>query len=123
VSNLLYNERQFGVYLRGYPSFAIGGDRFVMLKSEYRFNLWDINRGIYTLPLFFQKLHGAVFFDAANAWETGFEVGDTVKSVGAELRLDLVLGYYAYATIRFGYARGLDDKGENQIFLLLDNIF
>jgi|GEM_PF-1146767 len=123
VSNLLYNERQFGVYLRGYPSYAIGGDRFVMLKSEYRFSLWEINRGIYTLPLFFQKLHGAVFFDAANAWETGFEVGDTVKAVGAELRLDMVLGYYAYATLRFGYARGLDDKGENQVFLLLDNIF
>jgi hypothetical protein len=35
----------------------------------------------------------------------------------------MVLGYYAYATLRLGYARGLDEKGENQVFLLLDNIF
>ncbi len=123
VSDLLYNKRELGIFLRGYPPYAIGGDRYVLLKSEYRFEIWPINRGIATYPVFLQRIHGAVFFDAANAWGDAFDIENTVKSVGAELRLDIIIGYFAYTTLRIGYASGLDAKGEDTLFILLDNIF
>ncbi len=123
VTDLLYDQREYGIFLRGYPPYSIGGDRFVMLNSEYRFEIWKLNWGALTYPLFFRRLHAAVFFDAGNAWGDAFEFEATKKGVGGELRLDMIIGYMRGFTLSAGYSVGLDAPKEKKFFILLDNVF
>ncbi len=123
VSDLIRNNRRWGDDVRGYEPLSMAGDKYILFKSEYRFNVWNINRGVGTLPLFFRRLHMAPFFDAGYTWIRGFDITDTRKGVGGEVRLDLVAGFQMYITIRLGYQAGLDKDGIQSLYLALDNLF
>jgi hypothetical protein len=123
VSDLIRQNRSYGDYLRGYKPLSVGGDRYVMFKSEYRAVLWTIDRGIYTLPLFFRRVHLAPFFDMGLAWTDEVDLDKLKKSVGAEIRLDVIAGYFTPITIALGYQLGLDDGGVSALFFTLDNVF
>ncbi len=104
--------------LRGYTTEITGGREF-FLSLEYRFPLVWIERGPGTLPVFLSNAHGALFFDVGNAWNGDIipELAEFKKSVGAELRSDLELGYgWIPLTLRLGVAKGLDTGGVTQIF-------
>lgn len=123
VSDLIRDERVSGSYVRGYRPYALGGDKYLMFNSEYRFVVWHIEKGIYTLPVFFRRLHLAPFFDAANVWSERLEAGETRMGVGGEVRLDMVFGYARPATIRIGYQVGLNEGGIHGFIMALDNLF
>lgn len=123
VSDLIRQNRTYGDYLRGYEPLSMGGDRYVLFKSEYRAVLWNIERGIYTLPLFFRRVHVAPFFDAGLAWNASPELKQIRKGLGAELRLDFMAGYFTPVTLAMGYQLGLDERGVSALFFTLDNVF
>ncbi len=123
VSDLIRNERIYGNYVRGYEPLSISGNKYLMFKTEYRFVLWRIEKGVYTLPIFFRRLHFAPFFDAANAWSDRLEVDDTRMGVGGEFRLDIVVGYAQSITLRVGYQVGLNEGGIHGFIMALDNLF
>ncbi len=101
------------VYLRGYPQNAFRGQKAALASLEYRFPVKNIEHGWGIRPIFFERLHGAVFYEAGNAWDGAFHKSDLKRSVGAEVRLDMMLGYVLLpATLRVGIAVGLDEKGE-----------
>ena len=113
---LSINDHQ--VYLRGYPTDEFRGKSAALLSLEYRFPIWNIERGFGQTPFFFRRLHGAVFAEAGNTWDEGsLHESDAKRSVGAELRMDMDLGYYLPITVRLGFAKGLDQEGENQLIL------
>ncbi|MBS4029619.1 MAG: PD40 domain-containing protein [Ignavibacteriales bacterium] len=96
------------VGMKGYPYYAIGGNKIAAMNASYRFPIWE-NMDIRIAHLYFDKLYGSLFFDAGNAWTGGTLKGQKFKrDVGAELRLD-AFSWYAFPTrIFFNAAYGLD---------------
>jgi Tol biopolymer transport system component len=97
------------VGMKGYPYYAIGGNKIAAVNATYRFPMWE-NMDIRLGHLYFDKLYGSVFFDAGNAWTTGtIKQQKFQRDVGAELRLD-AFSWYAFPTrIFFTAAYGLDE--------------
>lgn len=101
--------------LRGFPDVALVGERLVRETVEWRFPLALPEWAPGTLPLFLEKLHGAVFTETAQSRRrpAGWK---HVWGGGAEVGLDLVAGYFLPLTVRVGVARGLGDRGEGQLY-------
>jgi len=108
------------IYLRGYPINAFLGRKAVLASLEYRFPITYIENGWSNMPIFLRHLHGAVFAEEGDAWDDEFHDSDLKRSIGAEIRLDTDLVYSLLpVTFRLVCARGLDQKGESQIYLAL----
>ena len=105
------------VTLRGYPTNVLRGQKAALGSLEYRFPITNLEKGWNTKPFFYRRFHGAVFFEAGNAWDGTYHEADLQRSLGAEARLDMTLGYYLPITIRFVVAKGLDKDGESQAYL------
>lgn len=123
VDDLIRRQRTYGNYLRGYKPLSMGGNKYFQFKSEYRMVLWNIDRGLYTLPIFFKKVSFYPFFDCGYAWVDDFDIADTRKGLGAEVRLDLQAGYFTPIGIIMGYQYGFDEHGVSAIYFTLDNTF
>lgn len=114
-------------FLRGYPSATVEGDRFVLAKLEYRLPLADIYRGPSTVPLFFRRLKLALFTD----WGQATRAPDPLRwtpdafsrSVGVELVSESTLGWRLPVNVRLGWAEGLDEGGETQVYAFLGSWF
>lgn len=109
--------------LRGFPLTPFSGNILVNGRLEYRFPVWDIQRGIETLPIFFRTLSLAPFLDGAAIADHFDELGDGQHySAGGEARLGLTLGYSIVTTLRFGYGHGLGrDSNVDNFFILLSS--
>jgi hypothetical protein len=90
--------------LRGYGESDLLGRHAVSVNLDYRVPLLRIERGAGTLPIFARTLHGAVFFDAGQAWDNGFRLEQFRTSIGLELSLDAVVGYVLPLTFTSGVA-------------------
>ena len=102
--------------LRGYGAGVLEGTGFVLGTAELRFPLSDVGLGWSTWPVFLRRAHAAVFADVGDAFDRPGEVtlaghglaADELRAgVGAELRLELVLGYFLRTDLRLGVARAL----------------
>lgn len=107
--------------LRGYPSGFRTGRYIATGSLEYRAPVKNIFRGPNTKPFFWQKAHGAVFADFGTVWGLGrdFNWDDVKVGVGAEARLDMVLGYKLSVTPALGFAYGLSEDGEARLYLTI----
>jgi outer membrane protein assembly factor BamA len=103
--------------LRGIPSGALFGRGLMAAYAEYRFRLWHVERGLWTVPVYFERLHGAVFVDAGNTFGSGDEENASELAEkawrrlrggwagsGVEVRADLSLGWAFPLTLRGGFA-------------------
>ena len=119
--------------LRGYPENVRYGQVAWTGSAEYRFPIVLIDRGLGPLPLFFDRFHGSVFFDAGNAWgpDLGEQLYDNPKqdmlmSVGAEVSAIVVPVYQRGLTLRFGAGLPLVDAGEGRdpiFYIRIGNAF
>ncbi len=120
-----------GTYpLRG---FALNVDRYpptpalLAAYAEYRLPLVNVERGLWTLPVYLERLHVAVFADSAATF--GQDGGRTLANVladakrgllhprlgtGVELRADLSVGWAYPLTLRFGVGLPLVVNGKAQ---------
>jgi hypothetical protein len=106
-------------YLRGYRTRAVAGNQYHLVNAEYRQELWQIEHGLATLPLYLRRLHCGILTDLGTAFDTSFDVANLRWSAGAALRLDVQFGYFAPGTFEVGYARGLIQGGTNETWFLL----
>ena len=90
--------------LRGFPSDAVVGRHAALANFDYRFPLGYVERGVGTVPFFLRSAHAAVFADAGHAWSRDFVRSRSRLSVGAELSLDIVVGYWLPLTFTTGAA-------------------
>lgn len=97
--------------VRGYGQLSRFGRIAWSATAEYRFPIWFINRGFRAWPLHADRVFGALFFDAGNAWgpdvtATGFQNGmrDPLASVGAEITTELLGLYDVQLRVRVGGA-------------------
>jgi Tol biopolymer transport system component len=94
--------------MRGYPFYALGGNKMVMAGLNYRFPLIS-SMDFRIAQLYFDKLYMSVFADVGDSW-TGVSPtrADFKTDVGFELRLE-TFSFYAYPTrIFFSAAYGFD---------------
>jgi Tol biopolymer transport system component len=106
-------------YLRGYPARTLLGNQFHLLNVEYRQELWRVEHGLQTLPIYLRRLHLGLLSDTGIAFDN-FDASKSIKtSLGAALRLDAFFGYYVPGTFELGVARGLQDKGTTDTWFLL----
>jgi Tol biopolymer transport system component len=114
VRNILI---QGGIVLRGYPTVALTGRSFALANAEYRFPIVNIDRGLSTLPVFFQRVSGAVFVDYGSAFndprDAKFKTG-----VGGELWFDSTVAYVVGFTFRLGFAKGLASGGIDKLYFV-----
>ena len=94
--------------MRGYPFYAIGGNRAVSLNATYRFPI-ATKLDFRILQIYFSKLYASVFYDIGNAWPRETASDNFWKQdAGFEFRLES-FSFYAYPTrIFFSGAYGLD---------------
>jgi len=119
--------RQGAFVLRGYEPAQFIGTHYNLLNTEYRFPILYVDRGVSTLPAFLRTISGAVFADYGGAYDV-MDLEDPLQSfhlgVGGELWFDVVLGYVVSGTIRWGFARGLDDEAPGwQNYLVVSSAF
>lgn len=116
-ADALFNQRRFA--LRGYPAGLpeLRGKRAALLSTEWRFPLRRFEYGFMAPPAGVHQLHGNIFFDAGAAWDTGAAKEFLRRGAGVELHTDTVLGYWITLDIHLGFARGMDEGGENQVYL------
>ena len=74
-------------------------------------------------PVGVKTLTGKVFLDAAALWGRQRSLGKVYSSFGVEGLVRLVLGYDLNISLRAGWARGLDDLGDNEFYLVLGRAF
>ena len=95
--------------VRGYRDNYRSGRIAWTSSAEYRFPLALIDQGLAFAPIFFDRIHGSLFFDAGNAW--GPVLGQrnydnprqqVLASVGAELSVIVAPFYLRGLDIRFG---------------------
>lgn len=110
-SSLLSQASLGGVALRGYDPFSRGGDQLHLLQLEYRFPIYRIMRGFWTLPLYFRRIYGSVFVDGGDAFFGTIDPRTFRVGAGAELFLDFSVGYIIPFTIRAGFAYGFMEGG------------
>ncbi|HYP90476.1 MAG TPA: hypothetical protein VEQ59_20025, partial [Polyangiaceae bacterium] len=118
IDSFRSNTRQNAFRLRGYSPNQFRGTDLNLLNVEYRTPLWYADRGVSTLPVFMRSLAGAVFLDYGAAYNQ-LDLKDPLAffhaGVGAELWVDLYVGYQVYANLRLGFARGLDSTAPSGI--------
>ena len=117
--DLLENRYSGAGALRGYPRGYLAGDALALSTVEYRLPILEIERGAETLPVFVERVHAAAFADLGLAFSGAPVPTDFRSSVGGELRLDVMLGYYGFFQVRLGYARGFNVGGVDQPYLVM----
>jgi hypothetical protein len=92
------------------------GNQYHLAQLEYRLPIVRINRGILTLPLYFNRLWATVFADVGDAFMDDLDLSRFRVGVGAELHLDFTIFYVLQYSLRIGYARGLMEGGIDQFY-------
>ena len=110
----LFGGRRLFFPVRGFEDGDRSGSRAWTASAEWRFPLVWAHRGWGLLPLHLDRMHGAVFFDAGNAWGPDLPVPgfagprrDALASVGAELRFDALTFFTVPLRLRIGVAAPL----------------
>lgn len=122
-TSMVLQQQRRTVVVRGHEPAAVSGDQYVTGGLAYRFPILDLDRGFGTVPLFARQLRGALFVDQGAAY-TGFLAdADHLTSVGAEVLLQVMFGYYVSGNLRLGYARGLGPLGIHEAYALFGGGF
>ncbi len=111
------------LYLRGYPSGVDSGLRCVVATLEFRFPVATLDAGLSTLPIFFQKIHGSIFYDSGNAWNGALSIRDFRDSAGIEIRFDSTVLYGYNITFAIGAAYGFKEDGLLEYFITFGSSF
>ncbi len=109
--------------LRGFIPYSRTGDRFHLYNAEYRFPILDIDRGVYTFPVYLHRVFGIAFADFGDAFFGDANVADWNLGVGGELLVEMTFGYYVTAKFRLGAAQGLTERGITDYYLVVGNPF
>ena len=114
-----FRKRDYNLrgYREGLPQFE--GQRMRMASAEYRFPITRIERGalIPLAPVGIDQIHGSVFYDIGATWDTGSEPEHYYRGYGFEINMDIALLYWGVGTVSFGYAKGIDEGGEDLTYI------
>ncbi len=116
----LFDRRRYA--LRGYPE-TFRGSRMRLVSGEWRFPLYRLERSFTRFPIGLHQLSGRIIGESGATWDTGGSPETMRDSVGAELVGDFNAFYLLNFRARLGVAEGLDEGGDTEGYLLLENVF
>ncbi|MCG6987489.1 MAG: hypothetical protein LJF06_04845 [Gemmatimonadetes bacterium] len=128
VSGLsLFGGKPLFFPVRGYPQAMRSGREAWSASAEYRFPIFLLDRGLGAWPLSLDRIMGALFFDAGNAW--GPEMANTsgyfsprqatLASVGGELTTNVLSFWTVSWSVRLGVGVPLVDGNGASFYLRL----
>jgi Tol biopolymer transport system component len=94
--------------VRGYGLVAARGRYYARATAAYRIPLYDVDRGIGTLPFFFTRVGLVPFVDVANAWDNPTDIRKVLVGAGSALVFSFRLGYAEGINLILHYAHGFD---------------
>ncbi len=117
--------------VRGYFEGQRTGRYAWSASGEYRFPLINVHHGLGLWPLHMDRVSGALFFDAGNAWgEAGPSSGspqnprrNALASVGAELQASITALFSTRMFFRLGAALRLNSGEGSPFYLRLGTAF
>jgi len=116
--------------VRGFPQAWRFGNRAWAVAAEYRFPLVLLNQGMGPWPFSIDRVMGAVFFDAGNAWGPELGVGGyrnprrgTLASVGAELIASTLSFWRLPLRLRLGVAAPLAEGTGSEVYVRAGMVF
>ena len=117
--------------VRGYQAGRRTGRYAWAVSGEYRFPLINVNRGMGLFPFHMDRVSGALFFDAGNAWGDASSFGgsfsnprlNAMASVGAELQTSITALFSTRMFFRLGGALPLNSGTGGSIYLRLGTAF
>jgi hypothetical protein len=122
--------------LRGYPPGIFQGSNLASGTFELRFPIAAPQWGYSTWPFFVRRISGSLFLDAGNAWVPmeGVPWPERIRfGTGAEVDVELVVGFYLPVVLRVGLGQGLgrllapagspDPYAETQVYVTLGESF
>ena len=117
--------------VRGFSQGRRTGKYAWSMSGEYRFPLLNVHQGIGLWPIHMDRVSGALFIDAGNAWGDAGSVGGSlanprrsaVASVGAELQTSITALFSTRMFFRLGAALGLNSSTDSPIYLRLGTAF
>ncbi|MDH5392251.1 MAG: hypothetical protein OEY11_03590 [Gammaproteobacteria bacterium] len=119
-SQAIFNKRSFS--LRGYDENIQTGNNLEKFSLEWRFPLSYVEKGIMAPPLGIMKHSARIFTEAGSSWFDDMQK-NSLRSAGVEWLLEGNIFYHLNLLFRFGYAKGLDDLGEEVYYLELGSAF
>jgi Tol biopolymer transport system component len=112
------NQREQGLFLRGYQPNSFVGDSYQVLSTEYRAPLVWIEHGYQTFPLYLRRLWGTLFTDVGNSYFGDFNPRQLKVGAGAELHVQFNVFYFVESDVKIGYAHGFQATGIDQIYVV-----
>jgi hypothetical protein len=117
--------------VRGYVEGDRSGRYAWSVSAEYRFPLINVHQGIGLWPIHMDRVSGALFFDAGNAWGDSRSAGESfpnprreaLASVGAELQTSIMALFSTRLFFRLGAALRLNSGEGVPIYLRLGTAF
>jgi hypothetical protein len=122
IDTVLYSATNGSFALRGYPVLAEAGSDYALFNAEYRFPIVNVDRGISTLPVFMNRVSGALFVDYGSAFSDAASA-EFKTGTGAELWLEFALGYSIPFFFRAGFARGWASEGIDKLYFVASSPF
>lgn len=123
MEDALFGLDENQLFLRGYPADVDSGIKSLVATFEFRFPLITLDAGLSTLPVFFQKVHGSIFYDVGNAWESTLSTSDFRDSTGLEIKFDSTIFYGYNITLALGGAYGFRENRLFQYFITFGSSF
>jgi len=113
----IFGQRRYP--LRGYKQGRadLRGRRMALIAAEWRFPIALIERGFMTPPIGLHQIHGKLIYNWGESWDQDGNVPALRRGAGIEITTELVLGYWLPMNLRFGYAKGFDFGGEEQVYI------
>ncbi|HUX90079.1 MAG TPA: hypothetical protein VMV48_05260 [Gallionellaceae bacterium] len=105
--------------LRGYPAglAALSGSNFGVASAEWKIPLGYHYDGWFVPPLGIGRESLSLFADSGDAWNQG-EAVELKTGLGIEWNIEALVGYdLLHLATTLGFARGVDQGGEKQLYL------
>ncbi len=104
--------------IRGYPGIAIAARSAVVPSLDYAFPLWNIYRGIGTIPFYLTTLTGSGFAEAT-VLPGARRVPPVLPSAGAGIKLSSLIFYHVPLVLRVDYQKGFRPTigGKDEVFV------
>ncbi len=112
-------ENSFLSGQKGYPAGRVYGDYLARAGVSCTLPFIQKDAGYDSFFMAFRNFWGRLFAVYGGVWSGAPEIRDFHPTLGVELALDLTIGFSTDYTFKVGYAAGLTEPGEHQVYFSL----
>ena len=119
LQSLVFQGGSSTQVVRGYPPNALRGAKYIVGSGQWRFPIWDLDRGLSTCPCSPAASRAAPLSTPARPTTDTSPTPTSSSAAGGELVFTAVFGYYLSGQLRLGWARGLTgEDATSELYML-----